>query len=88
MTDGLLELIDPAAVLVCTDGSKFHHPDEDALEKVRSHYPDVPIHFTDNTEHIRLRRHRRGSPTGGPAAATPPWDSPVMVLSDYLDLAI
>ena len=55
MTDGLLELIDPGAILVCTDGSKFHHPDEDALEKVRSHYPEVPIHFTDDTEHIRLR---------------------------------
>jgi hypothetical protein len=55
MTDGLLDLIDPGAVLVCTDGSKFHHPDEDALEKIRSHYPDVPIHFTDDTEHIRLR---------------------------------
>ena len=55
MTDDLLDLIDPGAVLVCTDGSKFHHPDEDALEKIRSHYPDVPIHFTDDTEHIRLR---------------------------------
>ena len=39
MTDGLLALIDPGAVLVCTDGSKFHHPDEDTLEKVRAHYP-------------------------------------------------
>jgi hypothetical protein len=55
MTDGLLDLIDPAAVLVCTDGSKFHHPDEDALEKVRSHYPDVPIQFTDDTDLIRQR---------------------------------
>jgi beta-lactamase superfamily II metal-dependent hydrolase len=55
MTDGLLDLIDPGAVLVCTDGSKFRHPDEDALEKVRSHYPEVPIHFTDDTEHIRMR---------------------------------
>ena len=55
MTDGLLKLIDPGAILVCTDGSKFHHPDEDALEKIRSHYPEVPIHFTDDTEHIRLR---------------------------------
>jgi beta-lactamase superfamily II metal-dependent hydrolase len=55
MTDGLLALIDPDAILVCTDGSKFHHPDEDALEKVRAHYPEVPIHFTDDTELIRLR---------------------------------
>ena len=55
MTDGLLDLIDPRAILVCTDGSKFHHPDEDALAKIRSHYPDVPIHFTDDTELIRER---------------------------------
>ena len=55
MTDGLLDLIDPGAVLVCTDGSKFRHPDEDALQKIRSHYPDVPIHFTDDTDHIRQR---------------------------------
>jgi beta-lactamase superfamily II metal-dependent hydrolase len=55
MTDGLLDLIDPAAVLVCTDGSKFHHPDEDALAKVRSHYPETAIHFTDDTDHIRQR---------------------------------
>jgi hypothetical protein len=51
----LLGLVDPAAVLVCTDGSKFHHPDEDALEKIHSHYPDTPIHFTDDTDHIRQR---------------------------------
>ena len=55
MTDGLLDLIDPGAVLVCTDGSKFHHPDEDALQKIRSHYPDTAIHFTDDTDHIRQR---------------------------------
>ena len=55
MTDALLDLIDPAAILICTDGSKFHHPDEDALDKVRAHYPTVPIHFTDDTELIRLR---------------------------------
>ncbi|MGD9705747.1 MAG: ComEC/Rec2 family competence protein [Acidimicrobiia bacterium] len=55
MTDNLLDLIDPGAVLVCTDGSKFRHPDEDALAKVRAHYPEVPIHFTDDTDHIRQR---------------------------------
>jgi beta-lactamase superfamily II metal-dependent hydrolase len=55
MTDALLDLIDPAAVLVCTDGSKFHHPDEDALQKIRSHFPGAPIHFTDDTAHIRQR---------------------------------
>lgn len=61
MTDELLELIDPRAVLVCTDGSKFRHPDEGALEKVRQHYPDVPIHFTDDTAHIQQRAEVVGS---------------------------
>jgi beta-lactamase superfamily II metal-dependent hydrolase/pimeloyl-ACP methyl ester carboxylesterase len=55
LTDGLLELIDPASILVCTDGSKFAHPDADALQKVRAHYPGVPIHFTDETEIIAAR---------------------------------
>ena len=32
-----------------------HHPDEDALHKIRSHYPETPIHFTDATDHIRQR---------------------------------
>lgn len=61
MTDELLELIDPAAVLVCTDGSKFKHPDLDALDKVRHHYPNVPIHFTANTPLIQERAQRVGS---------------------------
>jgi beta-lactamase superfamily II metal-dependent hydrolase len=55
ITDSLLDLIEPEQILVCTDGSQFSHPDEDALEKVRAHYPDVPIHFTDSTELIRKR---------------------------------
>ncbi len=61
MSDDLLELIDPRSILVCTDGSKFRHPDEDALEKVREHFPDVPIHFTDDTDHIRQRAGVVGS---------------------------
>jgi hypothetical protein len=68
MTDGLLALVAPRSVLVCTDGSKFRHPDEDALAKVREHYPDVPIHFTDDTDHIRQRAALVGS---APPAATP-----------------
>jgi beta-lactamase superfamily II metal-dependent hydrolase len=58
ITDQLLELIDPEQILVCTDGSQFSHPDEDALEKVRSVYPNVPIHFTDSTDLIRKRAHQ------------------------------
>ncbi len=64
MTDELLDLIEPGAVLVCTDGSKFKHPDEDAMRKVREHYPDVPIHFSDDdgvNEHIRRRAAIVGS---------------------------
>lgn len=64
MTDELLELIEPAAILVCTDGSKFKHPDADALEKVRAHYPDAPIHFSDDdgvNQHIRQRAALVGS---------------------------
>ena len=57
ITDELLDLIDPEQILVCTDGSQFSHPDEDALEKVRSAYPNVPIHFTDSTDLIRKRAH-------------------------------
>ena len=66
-----MDLIDPGAVLVCTDGSKFRHPDEDALQKIRSHYPDVPIHFTDDTDHIRQRAATVG--------AVPPLVSPLQL---------
>ena len=69
ITDDLLDLIEPAQILVCTDGSKFKHPDEDALDKVRKRYPAVPIFFTDDTELIRLRAARVGSTT--PKASAP-----------------
>ncbi len=39
ITDDLLELVEPDEILVCTDGSKFKHPDEDALDMIRLHYP-------------------------------------------------
>ncbi len=55
LTDALLELIDPRQILVCTDGSRFGHPDEDALQLVRRHYPNVPILFTADTELLRKR---------------------------------
>jgi hypothetical protein len=58
ITDDLLSLIQPQQVLVCTDGSKFNHPDEDALDKIRNHYPDVPILFTDATA-VTTRRAAR-----------------------------
>ena len=68
MTDELLTKIDPRAVLVCTDGSKYGHPDEYAIGKVREHYPGVPIHFTDDNEHIR----GRASAVDGVVPATTP----------------
>jgi hypothetical protein len=55
MTDELLSLIEPEQILICTDGTKFAHPDEDALAKVLAHYPNAQIHFTDDTELIRAR---------------------------------
>ena len=66
MTDGLLDLIEPATILICTDGSKFKHPDADALLKIRAHYPDVPIRFTDNTEVITARANSIGLPAPKP----------------------
>ncbi|NND76092.1 MAG: alpha/beta fold hydrolase [Ilumatobacter sp.] len=64
MTDDLLDLIRPANILICTDGSKFKHPDADALQKIRSHFPSVPIHFTDDTDIITQR--------AGSIGVTPP----------------
>jgi beta-lactamase superfamily II metal-dependent hydrolase len=68
LTPALLQLIDPAAVLVCTDGTKFSHPDEDAIALVRSTYPNAPIHFTDDTPLIRQRAETVGGllPGDGP----------------------
>ena len=48
-------------VLVCTDGSGHKHPDPDALDKLRDHYGDIPIHFTANNELIRQRARRVGA---------------------------
>ncbi|MFZ0157894.1 MAG: CHAT domain-containing protein [Kineosporiaceae bacterium] len=57
VTDALLDLIDPRQILICTDGSKFKHPDPDTLDLLRRHYPGVPVLFTDATpvveEHAR-----------------------------------
>jgi len=71
ITDQLLDLIEPELILVCTDGSHFSHPDEDALEKVRSTYPNVPIHFTDSTDLIRKRAHH--------VDMQPPSSTPVVI---------
>ena len=48
-------MVDPRRILVCTDGSRFGHPDELALGLLRRHYPHVPILFTDDNEHLRNR---------------------------------
>ncbi len=72
ITDDLLDLIEPDEILVCTDGSKFKHPDEDALDKIRAHYPTAPIRFTDDTELIRARAAHLG-------LATPTSSSPVVI---------
>ncbi len=69
VTEELLGLVDPAHILICTDGGKFGHPDVDTLDLLRRHYPAVPIHFTDDTPTIRDRAARVGS--------TPPSSTPV-----------
>ncbi|MGH9132869.1 MAG: CHAT domain-containing protein, partial [Ilumatobacteraceae bacterium] len=69
VTEELLELVEPAHVLICTDGCRFGHPDVETLDLVRKHYPDVPIHFTDDTPAIRDRAARVGT--------APPSSSPV-----------
>lgn len=71
MTDDLLDLIDPERVLVCTDGSKFKHPDADAMEMVRRHYPRAEVVFTDRTTVTEKRFSLLG--VAGPA------ESPVVL---------
>jgi beta-lactamase superfamily II metal-dependent hydrolase len=68
ITDDLLTLVDPRRILVCTDGSKYEHPDEDAIVKVRQHYPNAEICFTDRTPITEQRASLIGGvlPTASP----------------------
>lgn len=61
VTVELLELIDPGTILICTDGSRFGHPDVDTIDLLRQCYPVTPIQFTDDTAVIRERSARAGS---------------------------
>ena len=69
VTAGLLGLIDPGTILVCTDGTRFGHPDLETIDLLRQHYAATPIQFTDDTAIIRERAARAGS--------VPPAQSPV-----------
>jgi len=69
VTPELLDLIEPERVLVCTDGSQYNHPDEDALELVRKHYPGVPIIFSDDTPVTQERAAQLGAT--GPSSFSP-----------------
>jgi CHAT domain-containing protein/beta-lactamase superfamily II metal-dependent hydrolase/tetratricopeptide (TPR) repeat protein len=69
VTEGLLGLIQPARILVCTDGSRFGHPDVETIELIRRQYPDAQILFTDDSEIIRSRATLAGT--------TPPVSTPV-----------
>lgn len=69
ITDQLLELIEPTIVLICTDGSRFGHPDVETIDLLRRHYPRTPIQFTDDSDVIRSRASHAGS--------TPPVSAPV-----------
>ena len=71
VTSDLLDLIDPGAILICTDGSRFGHPDVETIDLLRQHYPSTPIQFTDDTPVIRERAAHAGS--------VPPSQVPVSV---------
>jgi hypothetical protein len=62
-------VVEPERVLVCTDGSQYNHPDEDALELVRKHYPGVPIIFSDDTPVTQERAAQLGAT--GPSSFSP-----------------
>ena len=61
ITAELLELIDPGTILICTDGSRFGHPDVETIDLLRQRYPVTPIQFTGDTAVIRERAAHAGS---------------------------
>jgi beta-lactamase superfamily II metal-dependent hydrolase len=69
VTPEVLDLVDPGTILICTDGSRFGHPDHETIELLRKHFPTTPIQFTDDTPVIRERAALAG--------AVPPTASPV-----------
>ena len=69
VTDELLGLIDPETILICTDGTRFGHPDLETVDLLRKHYPVAPIQFTDDSPIIRERAAHAG--------AVPPSQVPV-----------
>jgi len=68
VTPELLDLLDPGAILVCTDGTRFGHPDHETIELLRTRFPTTPIQFTDDTAIIRERAALAGAI---PPAASP-----------------
>ena len=80
ITSQLLDLIEPESILICTDGSKYSHPDSDALDLLRQHYPDVPILFTDATDLIQERARQIGAsePSSFPQMIELPTRPPVV----------
>ena len=68
VTPELLDLVDPGTILICTDGSRFGHPDHETIELLRKHFPTTPIQFTDDTPIIRERAALAGTvpPTASP----------------------
>ena len=69
VTPDLLQLIDPGTILICTDGTRFGHPDGETIDLLRQHYATTPIQFTDDTPIIRERAALAG--------AVPPAQTPV-----------
>jgi hypothetical protein len=61
VTAELLDLLDPGVILICTDGTRFGHPDVETIDLLRQHYPSTPIQFTDDTPIVRERAAHAGS---------------------------
>ena len=61
VTPDLLQLIDPGTILICTDGTRFGHPDSETIDLLREHYATTPIQFTDDTPIIRERAAHAGA---------------------------
>jgi beta-lactamase superfamily II metal-dependent hydrolase len=61
VTSELLELVEPGAVLFCTDGTRYGHPDHETIDLLRKHYAATTLHFTDDTPVTRERAAYAGT---------------------------
>ena len=75
VTADLLGVIDPGTILVCTDGTRFGHPDHETIDLVRQHYVTTPIQSPENCGDIgRIPPYPGRSPPTQPRwAPLPDW---------------